>query len=159
MTTGRPTPYASWSSAATKLRAKRNTSPTPSPLPHSAQNGSSACPHNFEPRESTPHFRLPSSRLGNALCLNWLAFGFMGCRDISCSGLLKDVARAVCLVACFSMDRNQQSAFFKPLFVKFRLVLWNSHADEHSDRSSCRSTGECAEQRPRNQQWSNAWYS
>src|ERR1700683_923990 len=53
MTTIRPTPCASWSSAATRLLRKHSAVRIHSRLPHFAQNGSNGCPHNLEAHENS----------------------------------------------------------------------------------------------------------
>src|ERR1700683_56100 len=52
MTASRPTPLASWSSGATRLRGKHSTLRIHSWLPHFALNGSNGWTHNLEARES-----------------------------------------------------------------------------------------------------------
>src|SRR5580693_1152502 len=51
MTPSRPTPSASWSSGATRLRGKHSTLRIHSWLPHGALNGSNGWTHNLEGRE------------------------------------------------------------------------------------------------------------
>src|ERR1700692_5015826 len=51
MTASHPTPRASWSSRATRLRGKHSILRTHSWLPHRALNGSNGWTHNHEARE------------------------------------------------------------------------------------------------------------
>src|SRR6185437_14933295 len=64
--------------------------------------------------------------------------GLTSVGNILCAACLEDFLCTIALCAVFGVNREQDVSIFDLALIAFRLVLWNTHADECSRKSSGR---------------------